>query len=187
MTTLLKSLTILSVLSFVVCSSIGICPNGFTRVGEKCYLMPSIKGNWSEADSLCRLLNSYLLVFESQTEADLVQAHLAKIGSIHSTNTTEKWWDNSLWTSIKARENSRDFVVQHTGEPIPFPMWGPQQPDHDNQQCVATCSLTGKMVYHDYNCHIPLAFACKTSTKQEAAMDSEYATETPEVNTESIF
>ena len=54
------------------------------------------------------------------------------------------------------------FVYESTGQEIPFPKWGPNQPDNhlDEEDCVHMYQ-SGNGIWNDVMCYAKLRYACQ--------------------------
>ncbi|XP_030383255.1 C-type lectin 37Db-like [Scaptodrosophila lebanonensis] len=153
----------LSALSIVILLSMTLakCPNKFVQIGKKCYYVFTQKTDWLRAERKCRQLNAHLVVFEDQQEVDLLTNYLEEKGVVLTVHP--RWWDESIWIGITDLDNTRNFIVEHTKQPMRYTLWGPGEPNYWFQQCVAAAKVTqaDSLSYHDFVCEEQAKVVCE--------------------------
>ncbi|XP_030383254.1 C-type lectin 6-like [Scaptodrosophila lebanonensis] len=151
----------LSILSIIILLSTALakCPSKFTQIGNKCYYVFNRETDWLRAERKCRQLNAHLVVFEDQQEVELLTSYL----NDKNLTSTQLLWHESLWMGITDLDKTRNFIVEHTNQPMSYTMWGPGEPNYSIQQCVVAAKATpaDKLLYHTFRCEEHANVVCE--------------------------
>lgn len=120
--------------------------------------------NWFDADRKCRSTNANLLTFENDVERSLTTEYLKNMGII-----SKSYYNDSIWIGINTLGKNRTFVQAKNGKNPNYVRWCTNQPDIDNQECVAYADFAGcNYGYHDYDCTSVFPFVCETKVRHES-------------------
>ncbi|KAH8282599.1 hypothetical protein KR054_008618 [Drosophila jambulina] len=121
-------------------------PSNFEKIGNRFfYIERSIKLNWFAASDTCRRVGGQLAIIENEEERIAVAAKVNDPGAV------------GFWLDIHNLANSSEYTSSATGTVAPFIKWGRNQPNVEDEDCVALDAGT----MHDYNCVTKLFFICQ--------------------------
>lgn len=122
------------------------CKTGYVRYGMSCYLFPTQKTSWFQANSSCAG-SGYLAEVTSQSENDFI---------IHHAQT-------ELWIGAK-RYNTGNFHWSRTNQHLTWTNWSPGEPDNRDgiEDCVEIWGPQNNGKWNDGNCYTPLNYVCES-------------------------
>ncbi|KAL5010788.1 hypothetical protein ScPMuIL_013093 [Solemya velum] len=141
-------------LVFVVFGVVSSCPEGYHRLGSKCYAVLREEFSWPEAQTACRTFGGFLAEIRSSEEYHLISGWLSQIkATIPSV---------SVWSS------GSDMLIEgqwmHPGSTrLTYAHWAHGQPNNHNhkEHCLSLWG-NGHYQYNDLACSIELNPLCQS-------------------------
>ncbi|KAH8285740.1 hypothetical protein KR018_001806, partial [Drosophila ironensis] len=117
-----------------------------------------LQANWFNADRKCFNLSASLLIFDDETEMQVLTNNLKVLGFNFEENNIE----DSIWTGISSLGSGDEFASHRNGGNVAYTPWCADQPSKGgSKDCVAYANL-GDYGYHNIECTSEFAFVCET-------------------------
>nr|KAG5707861.1 hypothetical protein BaRGS_031592 [Batillaria attramentaria] len=141
-----------------------MCPNEWTSFDYSCYIVGTDMVSWTEAEEMCRIFDSDLVVIETQSENEFLKRLLS---SHHSAN--------HVWIGATDIFSEGTFVWLRTFEEVSgFTDWAAGEPNHahgaNSEDCV---QMTGEhgWQWNDESCKELSYFVCEKRVLEDVIIN----------------
>ncbi|XP_064100675.1 echinoidin-like, partial [Macrobrachium nipponense] len=125
-----------------------VCPKGWTRFADSCYLISTVKGNWDSGNKYCKSISGSYVTISSLSEQTFVKSQLT----------------DSTWIGYNDLAKEGTFVWA-SGETSTFKAFNSGEPNNGYitaENCVEM-RKSASYLWNDEGCSTSNYYACETA------------------------
>ncbi|XP_076470472.1 asialoglycoprotein receptor 2-like [Babylonia areolata] len=134
------------------------CPNEWTYFDGSCYITGTDQLSWADAEQMCRIFESDLVVLETRKENEFLKRHL----SAHRITTQSP--NTHVWIGATDIFNESQFMWLNTFQRVGFSDWSRGEPNTffgtNSEDCVQMRREFGWQ-WNDESCARKCYFVCE--------------------------